>query len=112
MQSGVRSTASRLSAAKTRSRLVIDADETSQAERIAGALTANDVMKRDWNDVRIIARGNHFQFFINGKPASEFTDNAKRGRLERGAIGLQLHDKGMRVEFKDLRLKKLNSMTR
>jgi len=57
------------------------------------------------NDVRIIAKGSHFEFFINGKLASEFTDNLRVGRLDQGTIGLQLHNRGMRVEFKDLRIK-------
>ncbi|MEA3368134.1 MAG: DUF1080 domain-containing protein [Planctomycetota bacterium] len=87
-------------------RLVIDEEGKPHASTIRGALTAADVRPRQWNDVRIVARGNHFQFFINGKLASEFTDNAKRGRLDQGAIGLQIHDKGMRVEFKDLGLKR------
>jgi len=87
-------------------RLIIDEDGKPHSSTIPGALTAADVRPHQWNDVRIIARGNHFQFFINGKPASEFTDNAKRGRLDQGAIGLQIHDKGMRVEFKDVRLKR------
>lgn len=86
-------------------RLVIDADETPHHSKIEATLTAEDVHRRDWNNVRIIARGNRFQFFINGKLASEFTDNAKQGQLNHGAIGLQLHDKGMHVEFKDLFLK-------
>jgi len=90
-------------------RLVIDEDGKPHSSTIRGALTVADVRPHLWNDVRVIARGNHFQFFINGKPASEFTDNAKHGRLEQGAIGLQIHDKGMRVEFKDLRLKQLPS---
>ena len=89
-------------------RLVIDADETAHHSEIEGALTLEDVRRRDWNDVRIIARGNRFQFFINSKLASEFTDNATL-RLNHGAIGLQLHDKGMHVEFKDLRLKRLSN---
>lgn len=88
-------------------RLVIDEDGKFHSTTIPGALTVEDIRPRDWNHVRIVARGNHFQFFINGKPASEFTDNAKSGRLEEGAIGLQIHDRGMRVEFKDLRLKRL-----
>ena len=88
---------------------MIGADETPRHSEIEGALTTEDVRRRDWNDVRIVARGNRFQFFINGKLASEFTDNAKQGRLDHGAIGLQLHDKGMRVEFKDLRLKRFQS---
>ena len=37
--------------------------------------------------------------------AAEFTDNASEGQLKNGAIGLQLHEKGMEVEFKDLWLK-------
>ena len=90
-------------------RLVIDADGKAHSSAIRGALTAADVRPRQWNDVRIIARGNHFQFFINDKIAAEFTDNAKSGRLDSGAIGLQIHDKGMHVEFKDIRLKRLTS---
>jgi len=87
-------------------RLIIDEHGEPHTSAIAGALTAADVLPHQWNHVRIIARGHHFQFFINGKPASEFTDNARRGRLDRGAIGLQIHDKGMAVEFKDIRLRR------
>ena len=90
-------------------RLVIDEEGKAHAAPLPGAITLADIRPHQWNDVRIIARGQHFQFFINGKPASEFTDNAKRGRLDQGAIGLQIHDKGMRVEFKDIRLKRLSS---
>jgi len=90
-------------------RLTVDEDGKPHSSRISGALTVADVRPHQWNDVRIIARGNHFQFFINGKLASEFTDNARRGRLDRGAVGLQIHDKGMHVEFKDVRLKKLDT---
>jgi len=68
-----------------------------------------DIRPHQWNHVRIVARGNHFQFFINGKLASEFTDNAKSGQLDHGAIGLQIHDKGMQVEFKDILLKQLET---
>ncbi len=89
-------------------RLVIDANEQAHHAKISGALTAADVRKHQWNEVHIIARGNHFLFKINGKLASEFTDNAKTGRLDRGAIGLQIHDKGMTVEFKDVVLKRIH----
>jgi hypothetical protein len=89
--------------------LVIDEEGRTVSGKIRGALTASDVHRGQWNDVRVIARGNHFRFFINGKPASEFTDNAEHGRLTQGAIGLQLHDKGMHVEFKDLYLKRLTT---
>ena len=87
-------------------RLTIDEDETPHLSEIKGALTVDAVRRRDWNDAQIIAAGNQFQFFINGKLASEFTDNARQGQLDQGAIGLQLHDKGMQVQFKDILLKK------
>ena len=88
-------------------RLTIDSEGKPHSSTIEGAFTVADIRQRQWNDVRIVARGNHFEFFVNGKPASTFTDNANRGRLEYGTIGLQIHDKGMRVEFKDIRLKRL-----
>ena len=87
-------------------RLTIDEHDQPHATEILGALKETDVRDGDWNEVRVIAAGHHFQYFINGKLASEFTDNAQEGRLDRGAIGLQIHDKGMRVEFKDLRIKR------
>ena len=89
-------------------RLVIGADETPQLTAIEDPLTLDDVNRRpEWNRVHIIARGNHCRFLINGKLSSEFTDNAESGRLEKGGIALQLHDPGVHVEFKDMRLKRL-----
>lgn len=85
--------------------LVIHEDESASATTLKDSTKLEDIRKREWNRVRIVARGNHFKFFLNGKLASEFTDNAREGQLTSGAIGLQLHDKGMQVEFKDLRLK-------
>jgi len=87
--------------------LIIDENGKAHSASIPGSLTLADIRPHQWNDVRIVARGNHFQFFINDKLASEFTDNAKSGQLKYGAIGLQIHDKGMSVEFKGIRLKKL-----
>ena len=94
---------------KRGTRLVIDENGKPHFSAIPGAFTVEDVRQHQWNDVLIIVRGNHFQFFINGKLTSEFSDNATRGRLDRGAIGLQIHDKGMQVEFKDIRLKLLET---
>ena len=73
---------------------------------IADALTIDDIRPKGWNDVRILARGNDFEFFVNGKIASAFTDNAQNGRLVTGGIGLQIHDKGMEVHFKDIHLRR------
>lgn len=89
------------------SRLVIDEDGRGEHQKIDGAVQLDDINKRDWNRCRIVAQGRHFQFFINDKLASEFSDNIRDGHLESGFIGLQLHDKGMIVEFKEIELKKL-----
>lgn len=88
------------------SHLVIDEQDQPHLTTISQALTAQDVRDRDWNEMKVTARGNHFEFFVNGKPAAALTDNASFGRLEKGTIGLQIHDRGMRVEFKDIWLKK------
>ena len=91
-------------------RLIIDEDGKPHHSRISGALTAADVRKGQWNEIHIIARGRQCQFLINGKIASEFIDNVEGGHLKRGGIGLQIHDKGTKVEFKDIRLKRTEEL--
>lgn len=89
-------------------RLVIDENDKPHVTKIAGSLTTEDIKKGGWNDVHIIAKGNNFKFFINGKLASEFTENIeKEKRLDQGMITLQIHDPGMVVQFKDIRIKLL-----
>jgi|TARA_B110000879_G_scaffold26823_2_gene36344 hypothetical protein len=87
-------------------RLVIDKKGKGHHDKITNSVQVDEIKKDDWNACQIVARGNHFQFFINGKLSSEFTDKLDGKQLTKGFIGLQLHDKGMVVEFKDLFLKK------
>jgi len=89
--------------------LIIDEQDQPHRTKIDDALTPADVNKRDWNHVRIVARGNHCQLYINDRLASEFVDREPNQQLRRGAIGLQLHDKGMQVEFKDIQLRRLGA---
>jgi 3-keto-disaccharide hydrolase len=61
----------------------------------------------DWNDVTIIARGNHIQHYLNNVLILDFTDNDPAA-LSEGILALQLHaGKSMWVEFKNIRLKQL-----
>ncbi len=90
-------------------RLVIAADGKTRSSKIENALTFDDIHAHQWNRVRIVAQGQRFRFYINGKRSAELVDQASEGRLERGAIGLQIHDKGMQIEFKDIRLKRLGA---
>jgi hypothetical protein len=63
----------------------------------------------DWNEVVIIAQGNHIQHYLNGRLIVDFTDNHPELTLREGVLALQLHaGKPMWVEFKDIRLKTLN----
>ena len=87
-------------------RLVIDANDEPTVTKIDGAITPDEIHKGDWNHVRLIVKGNTFQFFINEKPASAFIEHLPEARrLDRGMIQLQLHDPGMTVHFRDLRIK-------
>jgi len=89
-------------------RLTIDENDNPTVTKIDGAVTIDDIRKGDWNDVHVFVKGNNFKFSINGKPASEFTEHLPpERRLEKGMIQLQLHDPGMVVHFKNLRIKTL-----
>lgn len=66
-----------------------------------------DLMKiDDWNDVVIIAQGNHIRHFLNGRLVLDFKDEHPTKSFSKGLIGLQLHGgKPMWAEFKNIRLK-------
>jgi len=66
------------------------------------------IREGDWNDYRIVARGPRLQHFINGQLMSEAVDEQTDKRAEQGVLALQLHaGPPMRVEFRDIRLKRL-----
>ena len=87
---------------------------TPEGQKVAGETigTAEDLQQvikpGDWNDVRVVARGNRLQHFINGRLMSEtLDDQADRRRLE-GVLALQVHaGPPMKLEVKDIRLKRL-----
>jgi hypothetical protein len=63
----------------------------------------------DWNDVVIVAKGNHIQHFLNGRLILDFTDNDPDAALRDGILALQLHaGSPMWAEFKNLRIKSLD----
>ncbi len=89
-------------------RLVIDENDKPTATKIKDAVTLADINKGGWNDLHVIVKGNNFKFYVNGKLSSEFTENLKKERrLHSGMIQLQLHDPGMIIKFRDLRIKVL-----
>ena len=61
----------------------------------------------EWNDYRIVVKGNHLQHFINGMQTIDLTDETAEG-AKNGILALQLHaGPPMKVQFKDLKIKKL-----
>ena len=62
----------------------------------------------DWNQYRIVAKGNHLQHYINGVLMSDVTDNDTVNRRFSGFLGVQVHvGPPMRIAYRNFRLKKL-----
>jgi hypothetical protein len=62
----------------------------------------------DWNDVVIIAQGNHLRHYLNNTLIVDFTDDDPQLALKEGILALQLHaGRPMWVEFKNIRLKEI-----
>jgi hypothetical protein len=87
----------------------IGADGKKEIEKIGDkAELQAKIKKEDWNDYRIVAKGNHLQHYINGVLMSEVIDNQKDKAATSGIIALQAHQgPPMTVQFKDLRIKEL-----
>ena len=65
------------------------------------------VKQGDWNDVVLVADGNHVSYTINGHLMTDLTDNSPKA-LKEGVLALQLHAGFvMEIQFKDLKLKTL-----
>ena len=61
-----------------------------------------------WNEYRITAVGEHITLAINGAKTAEVTDRQQGERDLIGKLALQLHSgPPMKIEFKDVRLKRL-----
>ncbi len=91
-------------------RITITADGTKlSGEPIGASAALQDVIKQgDWNEYRIVAKGWRFQHFINGQLMSETLDEQADAREAQGILALQVHaGPPMKVEFKDIRLKRL-----
>lgn len=60
----------------------------------------------DWNQVRILARGNTIAEILNGHVTSVLVDDDTKTRSLKGLIGLQIHvGEPMKVEFRNIHLR-------
>jgi hypothetical protein len=58
-----------------------------------------------WFTMRVVARGNHLQTWVNGNPAADCLD--PQNRYEKGCILLQMHHRTGVVEFRKVRVRPL-----
>ncbi len=66
------------------------------------------INQNGWNDYVVIAKGNHLQHFINGKPTVDVIDEQESKAAKSGILALQLHaGPPMKVQFKNIRIKSL-----
>ncbi|SKB29492.1 protein of unknown function [Parapedobacter luteus] len=78
-----------------------------------GSLGDRDSLKahikhEDWNELRIVAKGNRLQHYINGILMSEVVDDDEKNRKFEGLMGFQVHvGPPMKIAFRNIRLKNL-----
>lgn len=66
------------------------------------------IKANDWNEYRIVAKGNHLQHYVNGVLMSDVTDNDTVNRRFTGYLGVQVHvGPPMRVAFRNIQMRKL-----
>lgn len=71
--------------------------------------TAGYYRNADWNELTITAHGNHLIHQVNGYQTIELIDNDPKAGAREGILALQIHaGPPMRVEFKDLKLRRLD----
>ena len=64
----------------------------------------------DWNEYHLIASGNVLTHILNGHVMCVVVDEDPKGRRSDGLIGVQIHQgPPMKIEYRNLRLKKLSS---
>lgn len=60
----------------------------------------------DWNECRLVVKGNRLQHYINGVLMSDVTDDDTSNRKMKGYIGFQIHvGPAMKVEYRNARIK-------
>lgn len=63
------------------------------------------IKDEDWNEYRIVAKGNHVQHFINGMQTVDVTDEDAANAPKEGLLALQIHQgPPMVVQFKNFKL--------
>jgi hypothetical protein len=66
------------------------------------------IKKGEWNEYRIVAKGNRLQHYVNDVLMSDVTDNDTINRRMEGVFGVQVHvGPPMKIEYRNFRVKTL-----
>ncbi|GAB3008345.1 DUF1080 domain-containing protein [Cyclobacterium sediminis] len=66
------------------------------------------VKSNDWNEIRIVAKGNRLKHYINGTLMSDVTDEDPANSTSKGYLGMQVHvGPPMQVAYRNIYLKNL-----
>lgn len=77
--------------------------ESAPSAKVAAAFKPDG-----WNEIVIIAKGNHLQHFLNGVQTADITDLDPEKSAASGVLALQIHTgPPMQIQFKDVALKTL-----
>ncbi|MBN2270513.1 MAG: DUF1080 domain-containing protein [Sedimentisphaerales bacterium] len=92
----------------------IGADGKKEIVSIGDAAALMGIVKKgDWNEYHIVSGGNQILLKINGTVTARVIDNDTKNREFAGVLALQLHaGPPMKIEFKDIELKRLKMMGR
>jgi hypothetical protein len=83
-----------------------------QKPAIIGSLGDSDTLRQkiksgDWNECRLVVKGNRMQHYINGVLMSDVTDDDAGAQKFSGLLGLQVHvGPPMKVAYRNIRIKR------
>jgi hypothetical protein len=87
---------------------VWDADNKRHNEKLGDGDLKKYINVGDWNDVVLVAKGNHVTYSINGHLMTDLTDDSPKA-LKEGVLAFQLHAGfTMEIQFKDVKIKVLD----
>lgn len=67
------------------------------------------IKENDWNEIRIVAKGNQLEHYINGTLMSKVVDDDDANRKLEGKLGFQVHTgPPMKIAYRNIRLKNLD----
>lgn len=79
--------------------------EKDQKPVVTGKLEMPETDLSQWNEFRVVVKGNTLRHYLNGKLAAEIVDLDPAKGAAKGHLALQLHQgPAMKAEFKNLKL--------